>query len=75
MLEPCPHERWQYVRRAFSNGTTHFGVQCLDCLHCIKLERHGLRLWLKPEDIPPNAPIHAWIDPDGVSGQGGLFHD
>jgi len=47
----------------------------MDCLSIIKLDRHQGRLWLKPDDIPANAPIHAWIDPDSVSGQGGLFHE
>lgn len=63
MIRPCQHDRWQYCRRIFSNQTSHFGVQCLDCFSCIKLERHGGKLWLKPEEIPANSPIHAWIDP------------
>lgn len=71
----CIHERWQYCRRVFSDGTIHVGVQCLDCLSCIKLERHGNKLWLPLVEIPKNAPIHAWIDPDKESGQGGLFND
>lgn len=75
MVEPCNHGRWHYIRRTFSNGTIHFGIQCLDCLSCIKLDRHDQKLWLKPEDIPVNAPIHAWINPDLETGQGGLFHD
>lgn len=75
MNDPCRHERWQYCRRKFSNGTLHFGVQCLDCLAVIKLEKHSQKLWLKPEDIPVHAPIHAWIDPDLSSDQRGLFDE
>ena len=71
----CQHQRWQYCRRVFSSGTVHFGAQCLDCLQIVKLDRHQGRLWLKPEDIPANAPIHAWIDHDLITGQGGLFND
>lgn len=74
MQDNCQHQRWHYCRRVFSNGTIHFGTQCLDCLKNIKLDRHQGRLWLKPEDIPANAPIHAWIDPDAITGQGGLFN-
>ncbi len=62
MKEPCNHENWRYCRRVFSNKTAHFGVQCIDCLDCIKLERHGNRLWLKPDDIPPDALIHAYVE-------------
>ena len=74
MQESCAHERWQYCRRILQNSTHHFGIQCLDCLSIIKLDRHVGKLWIKPEDIPSNAPIHAWIDPDAVSGKGGLSH-
>ena len=62
MTYPCTHDRWHYCRRTFSNGTQHFGAQCLDCLSCIKLPQHGNRLWIKAEDIPPGATIHAHID-------------
>ena len=75
MHDTCHHSRWQYCRRVFSNGTTHFAAQCLDCMDIIKMDRHQGRLWLKPEDIPANAPIHAWIDPDTASGHGGLFNE
>lgn len=75
MQDNCTHARWHYCRRILSNGTHHFGIQCLDCLGIIKSERHDGKLWIKAEDIPRNAPIHAWIDPDAATGQGGLFHD
>ena len=75
MKDLCQHQLWQYCRRVFSNGTQHFGAQCLDCLQNIKLDRHNGRLWIKLEDIPVNAPIHAWMDPDLVIGQGDLFND
>ena len=74
-MKDCQHQRWHYCRRVFSNGTIHLGAQCLDCLQTIKLDRHDGRLWLKIEHIPANAPIHAWIDPDAITGQGGLFND
>ncbi len=75
MKDLCQHQLWQYCRRVFPNGTQHFGAQCLDCLQNIKLDRHNGRLWIKLEDIPVNAPIHAWIDSDLTIGQGGLFND
>lgn len=70
MQHSCHHSRWHYCRRVLTDGTTHFGAQCLDCIDIIKLDSHDGRLWIKPEDIPANAPIHAWIDP-----QRGLFHE
>ena len=71
-LGECDHHRWQYCRRTTPAGAQFFGAQCLDCLTIIKLDRHGGKLALKPADIPANAPIHAWIDPDLTTGQGGL---
>lgn len=71
MNDPCRHERWQYCRRKLPNDAVHFGAQCIDCLNVIKLEKHGHKLWLKPEDIPVHAPIYAWIDSD----QRGLNHE
>lgn len=62
MTHPCQHAQWQYCRRKFSNGTLHFGAQCLQCHDCIKLEQHGYKLWLKPDDIPTDALIHAYIE-------------
>lgn len=62
MIHPCRHERWQYCRRKSQNGSLHFGAQCLQCLDCIKLERHDHKLWLKPDDIPTDETIHAYIE-------------
>lgn len=75
MQDYCTHARWHYCRRIMPNGAHHFGIQCLDCLDIIKSERHGGKLWIKTEDIPRNAPIHAWIDTDAATGQGGLFDE
>lgn len=47
----------------------------MDCLSMVKLERHGGKLLIKAEEIPENAPIHPWIDPDAATGQGGLFDE
>lgn len=74
-MKECKHSRWQYCRRILPNGSQHFGAQCMDCMDVIKLERHGFKLWLKTEDIPANAPIHAWIDLAAQVGQGGLFDE
>lgn len=75
MSEPCQHGRWQYCRRILQNHTHHFCVQCMDCLSIIKIERHAGKLWLKPDDIPENSPIHAWIDPDVTAAKRGLLNE
>lgn len=74
-MSNCAHLRWQYCRRVFSNGSQHFGCQCMDCLSIIKIERHAGKLWLKPDDIPENSPIHAWIDPDVATDKRGLLNE
>lgn len=74
MTNSCPHQRWHYCRRIIANYPN-FGAQCLDCLSMVKLERHGGKLLIKADEIPENAPIHPWIDPDASTGHGGLFND
>lgn len=68
----CSHEgSLRYARRLFTDGTTHYCVQCTRCLEVVKTQRHELRLFIKHEDIPLGAVIFDWIDPSGI--QGGLF--
>jgi len=51
-----------YVRRIFSNGTTHYGVQCKQCKRIIKTEQHGYRLWIKQSEIPSDQPIFPYME-------------
>lgn len=55
----CNHDgSLRYARRIFSNGTTHYCVQCSSCLDIVKTERHGGRLFIKHEEIPHGKAIH-----------------
>ena len=67
-MHDCDHVGARhYVRRTFSNGTTHIGVQCLRCLRIVKLPQHDCRLWIRASEVPPGKTIHEWIDPADVA--------
>lgn len=50
----CSHTNINYSRRMFANKTHHLCIQCDDCGAIVRNEN---KLWLKPEDIPPSAPV------------------
>lgn len=43
-----------FAQRVFQNLTVHL---CVQCLNCGQLVRHNNKIWLKPDDLPPNAVI------------------
>ena len=54
----CEHSKRIYVR-ATTNKTTHYGVQCTECLQIIKTVKHGFRPWIKHSEIPLGEAIYA----------------
>lgn len=61
----CDHVgRRLYVRRTFSNGSTHICVQCMRCLDLVKLAEHNHRPFIKPNEVPPGRAIHDWVSPE-----------
>lgn len=57
----CDHIGYeQYVRRAFSNGTVHYGIQCENCQRMVKHPRHNGKLFIKHSEIPPGYDIHPY---------------
>lgn len=57
----CDHIGYeQYVRRTFSNGTVHYGIQCEHCLKMVKHARHNGKLFIKHSEIPPGYDIHPY---------------
>lgn len=68
----CDHKGGlRYARRIFSNGTTHYCVQCARCFEVVKTDRHEGRLLIKHSEIPQGAVIFDWIDPS--EAQRGFF--
>lgn len=54
-MNDCDHIGHRVFRkRVFGNLTEHYCVQCLKCGRVVK---HNNKLWLKLEDIPPQAKI------------------
>lgn len=53
-----------YVMRVFSNGTKHYGIQCLNCLRIIKAKEHNFRPWIRFDEIPLGRAVHAYIEPE-----------
>lgn len=66
-MNSCDHIGYRrYTRRVFSNGTTHICVQCTRCFHLMKLPEHGMRPFLRLEEVPPGKEIHQWINPEEI---------
>lgn len=59
--DDCDHVgQTVYSHRTFSNGSTHFCVQCIDCGRAIKSKKHDYRLWIKKCEVPVNTTIYAF---------------
>ena len=66
-MEPCDHiGRRLYTRRTFSNGTTHICVQCSHCLQLVKLPEHGMRPFIRLDEVPQGKQIHDWTESEVI---------
>lgn len=54
----CEHLEQKYVRNT-DEGRAHYGVQCCDCGQILKTKKHGMRPWIKHNEIPLGEVIHA----------------
>ena len=60
----CDHVGFRvYAVRTFSNGSVHHCVQCLNCLHVVKMEEHQNRPWIRKDEIPSGFAIHTFLEP------------
>lgn len=52
----------RYVRRVFSNGTIHFCVQCQQCRETVLMQEHGMRPYIRAEEIPKGRLVGEWVE-------------
>jgi len=64
-MRDCDHVGHRvYTKRTFSNGTTHYCVQCLRCFAAVKMPEHNNRPFIRRDEIPANKTIFTFIEPE-----------
>lgn len=67
-MRTCDHRGARvYARRTLPNGTEHLCMQCIRCLSVVKAQEHGNRPYIRPDEIPADATIYAFIEPESLT--------